>query len=66
MTVQTLKVGATKYVVIAKRDYERLQAQAELKDRRNAADVAESKRRKSRRVSRPYAELRRKLGLKMI
>jgi hypothetical protein len=48
MTVQTLKIGRRDFVVLPKRDFDRLAAQARKQadqDRQDAGDVAESRRR---------------------
>jgi hypothetical protein len=66
MTTQTLKIGGRQFVVVPQRDFDRLRAQAERQekqDRQDAGDVAEAKRRKARGGSKPYSELRKKLGL---
>ena len=49
MTVQTLKIGKREFVLLSKRDFERLAAQARRQseqDRQDAADAAESRRRR--------------------
>ena len=48
MTVQTLKIGRREFVLVPKRDFERIAAQARRQneqDRQDAGDVAESRRR---------------------
>jgi hypothetical protein len=65
MTVQTLKMGKQEFVVIPKRDFDRMQSQAKRQDereRQDAADLALAKRR-SKESARPYSELRKQLGL---
>jgi hypothetical protein len=64
--MQTVKLGKEEYVLIAKRDFQRMAAQAERQnqqDQQDAGDLAEVKRRKSRGSAKPYSELRKKLGL---
>lgn len=66
MTVQTLKIGKKEFVVVAKRDFERLAAKARQLDeqaRQDAGDVAESRRRRKQPGGVTLAELRRNLGL---
>ena len=63
MAVQTLKLGKRRYVVIPEEDFHRLQAKAEEMDKEDRGDVAEAGRRKAEGRSRPYGELRKKLGL---
>jgi hypothetical protein len=48
MTVQTLMIGKREFVLVPKRDFERIAAQArrqDEQDRQDAGDVAESRRR---------------------
>ena len=56
MTAQTLKIGRREFVVIPKREFERMAAQARWQyeqDRQDAGDVAESRRRmKEREIGR--------------
>jgi len=66
VTVQTLKLDGKEFVLLSKPDFVKLRQKADrqdLQDRRDAGDIAESRRRKARGSSRPYSELRRKLGL---
>lgn len=63
MTTQNLIVGRRKFVVVAAKDFRALQKQAEEITRQDRGDIAEAKRRKAQGPSRPYAELREKLGL---
>jgi hypothetical protein len=72
MTVQTLKLGRERFVLLKEKDYRQLlktnaQSRPARKARRPTAqdldDVAEAKRRE-KEPTRPYAELRRDLGLK--
>jgi hypothetical protein len=49
MTVQPLRIGKREFVLLSKRDFERLSAQARRQtdqDRQDAGDVAESRRRR--------------------
>jgi hypothetical protein len=65
MTVQTLIFGKQKFVVVPHREFQKLQAQAkrqEKQDQQDAGDIAEIQRRKARGPTRPYSELRKKLG----
>jgi hypothetical protein len=64
MTVQTLQNGKREYVLLAKRDFERLAAQARRQteqDRQDAGDVAESRRRRAEPGGIGLAGLRKKL-----
>ena len=66
MTVQTLKIGKQEFVVLPKRDYERIAAQAGRQadqDRQDAGDVAESRRRMKEPGGITLAQMRAKLGL---
>jgi hypothetical protein len=60
MTVTSLKLGGRQFILVPKRDFERMRAQT---DRQDTGDVAEAGRRKARGGSKPYSELRKKLGL---
>ena len=76
MTVQTVKLAGRKFVIVAEKDYRDLKARAaqaangtatgRSKTRRLTAqdrgDIAEAKRR-ANEPARPYAELRKELGL---
>jgi hypothetical protein len=64
MTVQTLKIGKREFVLVPKRDFERLAAQARRQieqDRQDAGDVAESRRRRKEPGGITLAEMRKKL-----
>lgn len=63
MTTQTLTLGKRKFVIVAEKDFRRLQERAEQITRQDRGDVAETARRKNRGPSRPYSELRNRLGL---
>ncbi len=66
MSVQTLKIGNRVYVVLPKRDFDRIvakarvQAEQELQD---AGDVAESRRRLKEPDGLTLAEFKKKLGI---
>jgi hypothetical protein len=64
MVAQTVKLGRRKFVIVPEADFRRLQQQAEQVTVQDKGDIAESVRRRARGPSRPYQELRRKLGLK--
>jgi len=64
MTVQTLKIGRREFVLLPKRDFERIAALARRQneqDRQDAGDVAESRRRIKEPGGTTLAEMRRKL-----
>jgi hypothetical protein len=66
MTVSTLKIGRREYVVVPRRDFNRITAQAceQVRQRaQDAGDAAESRRRMREPGGISLAELRRKLGL---
>ncbi len=65
MTVQTLKIGKREFVLVPKRDFERLAAQARKQtehERRDAGDVAESRRRMKEPGGSTLAQVRARLG----
>jgi hypothetical protein len=68
MTVQTLKLGRERFVLLKEKDYRDLKAKARpvrTKRRLSAqdrGDIAEARRRRQE-PSRPYSELRKELGL---
>ena len=69
MTVQTLKLGRERFVVLRERDYRQLkatQARPKAKRRRSTAqdcgDIAEAKRREGE-PSEPLEAVRKRLGL---
>ncbi|HEY3243271.1 MAG TPA: hypothetical protein VGM03_07960 [Phycisphaerae bacterium] len=62
MPPQTIKLLGREFVLIAKRDYERMKARLEQQDRQDRGDIAEAKRR-TREPSIPLKEVRRRLGL---
>ena len=64
MTLQTLKIGKREFVLISKRDFERMADQARRQkeqDRQDAGDIAESRRRMKSPGGMSLAELRKKL-----
>ena len=66
MTVQTLKIGRREYVVVPKRDFERMAARAAkqaAQEQQDAGDIAESRRRMREPGGITLSELRKKLGL---
>lgn len=72
MTVQTVKLGRERWVLLREKDYRQLKAKAQAQRRparkrqrltaQDRADIAEAARRRNEPV-RPYAELRKELGL---
>jgi hypothetical protein len=62
MTVQTLKLGNRKFVVVPEKEYRRLQKKAEEVSAQDKGDIAEAKRRE-REPSVPLATVRKRLGL---
>jgi hypothetical protein len=64
MIVQTLKIGRREFVLVPKRDFDRIAAQArrqEEQERQDAGDVAESRRRMKEPGGTTLTELRKKL-----
>ena len=62
MTMQTVKLGGERFVIVAERDFRKLQAQAEQISEQDKGDIAEAKRRE-REPSIPLADVRKRLGL---
>lgn len=62
MSIQTLTLAGRDFVILPKREYERLRVRAGESLREDQADVATAKRRR-KEPARPYAELRKELGL---
>jgi hypothetical protein len=62
MTIQTIKLGGKNFVVVAEKDFRRLQSKAEEVGRQDKGDIAESKRRE-KEPSIPLAEVRKRLRL---
>jgi len=62
MTVQTVKLGGKRFVIVPEKDFRRLQEKAEEISVQDKGDIAESKRRE-REPSVPLAAVRKRLGL---
>ena len=62
MAAQTLKLMGKQFVLIPKREYDRMRAAIEQQARQDRGDVAEARRR-AREPSIPLAEVRKRLGL---
>ena len=62
MTVQTIRMGRQKFVVIPEREFRRLQKKAEELNAQEKGDIAEAKRREHE-PSVPLASVRKRLGL---
>jgi hypothetical protein len=70
MTVQTVKLGRERFVLLREKDYRELKAKARqgpaARKKRPSAqdrgDIAEARRRRSE-PARPYSQLRKELGL---
>jgi hypothetical protein len=60
MAVQTLKVKGREFVLLPKREYERMRAQIERQSEQDRGDMTEAKRR-SREPSISLAEVRKRL-----
>jgi hypothetical protein len=61
MTVSTLKIGKQEYVVVPRKDFDRLRRQAEDISAQDKGDVAEANRRANDR-SIPFSRVRSRLG----
>lgn len=61
-SAQTLKLKGQEFVLLPKREYERMRAQIQRQAEQDQGDVAEAKRR-ARQRSIPLAEVRKRLGL---
>lgn len=62
MAVQTLRLGGREFVILPKREYERLRAKARRLFAQDRGDVSESKRRLEKPgKSIPLAEVRKRL-----
>ncbi len=64
MTVQTLKIGKREFMLVPRREFERMAAQARRQveqERQDAGDVAECRRRMQEPGGTTLAELHRKL-----
>jgi hypothetical protein len=71
MTVQTVKFGRERFVLLREKDYRQLKAKAALQDApkrsrrltsQDRGDIAEARRRR-KEPAHPYSELRKELGL---
>ena len=62
MAAQTLKLLGKQYVLMPKREYDRMQAELERQARQDRGDVAEARRR-AKEKSVPLAEVRRRLSV---
>lgn len=65
MTVANLKIGQREFVVIPRRDYDRMRAELDAEAAQDRADVAEAiKRLKDpRQKSVPWSQAKKRLGL---
>jgi len=64
MTVQTVKLGRSEFVLLPKKDFTRLQRRAGELTEQDLGDIAESQRRlASSERSIPLSEVRKRLGL---
>lgn len=64
MVVQTVRLGRSEFVLLAKKDFTRLQRRAGELTEQDLGDIAESKRRlASPGRSIPLSEVRKRLGL---
>lgn len=61
MTMQTLKIGKERLVVLRERDYRKLLAQIGVEHEMDAGDAAESRRRMKEPGGKTLAELRKAL-----
>jgi len=63
MTVQTVKLGGKKFVILTEKDFRRLQEKAERISAQDRGDVAESRRRMKEPGGKSLAEVRKRLGV---
>ena len=63
MTIQAVKLGGRKFVIVPEKDFRRLQERAEELDAKDRGDVAESRRRMKQRGGKTLAEVRKGLGI---
>jgi len=61
MAIQTLKISGKQFVVIPKRDYDRMRQQLKNQAAQDRGDVAEAKRR-TKEPSIPLEEVRKRIG----
>jgi hypothetical protein len=62
LTVSTLKIGKQEYVVVPRKEFDRLRRQAEDLSEQDRGDVAEAKRRQ-KEPSVSLEQVRKRLGL---
>jgi hypothetical protein len=62
VTVSTLKIGKREYVVVPRKEFDRLRRKAEDISEQDAGDIAEAKRRE-KEPSIPLEKVRKRLGL---
>ena len=62
MTVQTIKLGGKRFVIVPERDFRKLQLDAEQIGRQDRGDIAEAKRRE-REPSISLTQVKKRLGL---
>ena len=62
MTVQTVKLGGKRFVIVPEKDFRQLQEKAEEISIQDKGDIAEAKRRE-RESSVPLEVVRKRLGL---
>jgi hypothetical protein len=63
MTIQTIKAGKERLIVLRERDYKALLRKAQQQEAQDAGDVAESRRRLKERGGRTLQEVRQRMGL---
>ena len=62
MTVQTLKIGGKSFVLVAEKDFRKLQQRADEITAQDRGDVAESRRRMKEPGGKTLAQIRKELG----
>ena len=62
MAAQTLKLKGQEFVLLPKREYERLRAQVQRQSQQDRQDLTEARRR-AKEPSIPLSEVRKRLGL---
>ena len=62
VTVSTLKIGKKEYVVVPRKEFDRLRKKADDLTEQDRGDIAEAKRRQ-REPSIPFEQVRKRLGL---
>lgn len=62
MTVQTVRFGRQKFVIVPEKDFRQLQERAQQMDARDLGDVAESRRRMKEPGGKSLAAVRKRLG----